>query len=136
MEKQKFQRIRDNLFCQYSIFFLFLIAVHFLPSTKLITIISLFALLISSFILFFYKGKIRTTHFLMERYVLFLLQLFIFRKLGAFQGYYVNELFGWSVNQLLRYWLPLYQLACLLGYNFGIKQLNKSRNKRNYLFAK
>lgn len=132
MQKQKIRLARNNLLYQYSIFFLFLLAVHFLPSTGLVAIISLFALLISGFVLFFYKGKIQTRHFFSERWVLFLLQLVIFRKLGN----NVSSVFGWNANQLLYYWLPLYQLACMFGYNLGIKRINKSSSNWKYRFAK
>lgn len=131
MNKQKIELIRNNLVCQYCVLFLFLLATHFLPSTRPIVVISLIALVIMGFILFYFKGRTRSNHFIVDRFLLFLIQLFIFRKLGTFQGFAYKEIFGWSLNQMLLYWLPIFQIICMVGYNYGIKHKDKIGFKRN-----
>lgn len=132
VEKSKIQQMKETLLCQYSIFVLFLLTAPFLPATRFVTIIRLLVLMISSFILFFFKGKKRTTHSIFERYVLFLLQLVIFRKLGS----HMSQCFGMNIHQLIHDWLSWYQLLCMIGYNLGITQRNKNSRTRTNVFAK
>lgn len=131
LNKQKNQLIRNNLMCQYCVLFLFLLATYFLPSNRPVVVISLIVLVISGFILFYFRGKTLSNHFIVERYLLFLIQLFIFRKLGTFQGFAHKEIFGWTLNQMLLYWLPIFQINCMIGYNYGIEHKNKIGFKRN-----
>lgn len=118
--------IFKHLVAQIAIFIVFGLLVYYLFSSlfnlnNTVLYLNLAIWMMASFILFYIMGIKTTTTTRLNRFYFFIFQAFIFVIIGILQGNEFGDVLTWLINQLCRYWLPIFQIVCMLGYNLGLR---------------
>ena len=116
----KLSAVTSIIITQIIICFVFIVLMGFLPLTTSALLLYHIVWLSLGAAIFYLLGFHANNSSKLNRYGLFILQALLCILIAIRQGTQFGDMLTLMVNFLFRYSLPLFQIACLLGYNLGI----------------